>query len=138
MASRAALRALNYRATAGRPRFAAPAAVTRSRTFAGAAARQHAYKDTQDRESLNPGGTEGTKTGRDSEVAHEDGAFDPSTTRPETEKEEAGGGSLDVSGANQAASKPQGDKAGGDGGAGKETKKGGKSSGASATKAGDV
>ncbi|KAK1579780.1 uncharacterized protein LY79DRAFT_672278 [Colletotrichum navitas] len=137
MASRA-LRTLNFRAAAVQPRFTAGAAATRSRAFAGGAARRHAYKDTQDRESLNPSGTEGTKTGRDSDVAHEDGAFDPSTTRPGTEKDEAGGGSLDVSGANQAASKPQGDKAAGDSGPGKETRKGGKSGGSSAAKAGNV
>ncbi|KAK2041311.1 hypothetical protein LZ31DRAFT_577765 [Colletotrichum somersetense] len=130
-----ALRTLNLRAAVPRPRFTAP---IRSRTFAGGAARRHAYKDTQDRESLNPSGTEGTKTGRDSDVAHEAGAFDPSTTRPGAEKDEAGGGSLDVSGANQAASKPQGDKADGEGGAGKETRKGGKSGGSSAAKAGDA
>ncbi|KAK1988116.1 hypothetical protein LZ30DRAFT_777128 [Colletotrichum cereale] len=137
MASRA-LRTLNLGAAAVGPRFAATApAATRRRTFAGAAARRHAYKDTQDRESLNPSATEGTKTGRDSDVAHEEGAFDPSTTRPAAEKDEAGG-ALDVSGANQAASKPQGDKADGDGGAGKETRKGGKSSRSSAAKDGDV
>ncbi|KAK1969361.1 hypothetical protein LZ32DRAFT_603531 [Colletotrichum eremochloae] len=137
MASRA-LRTFNFCAAAGRLRLTAPVAATRSRTFAGAAVRRLAYKDTQNRESLNPSGTEGTKTGRDSDVAHEDGAFDPSTTRPGSEKDEAGGGSLDVSGANQAASKPQGDKATGDSGPGRETRKGGKSSGSSAAKAGDV
>ncbi|GJC87535.1 hypothetical protein ColLi_10373 [Colletotrichum liriopes] len=133
MASQA-LRTLNLRAAAARPSFAAAPAA--SRTFTRAAARRYAYKDTQDRESLNPSGTEGTKTGRDSDVAHEKEAFDPSTTRPGSEKGEADGDALDVSGANQAASKPQGDKAGGDGGAGKETRKGGKSGGASTPKAG--
>ncbi|GKT46552.1 uncharacterized protein ColSpa_06733 [Colletotrichum spaethianum] len=136
MASRA-LRTLNLRAAAARPSSAAVPATT-TRRFTGAAARGYAYKDSQDRESLKPGGTEGTKTGRDSEVAHEKGAFDPSTTRPGSEKGEADGHVLDVSGANQAASKPQGDKADGDGGAGRETRKGGKSSGSSTAKAGSV
>lgn len=134
MASRA-LRTLNLGAAAARPSLIArtPAA---TRAFANAAARRYAYKDTQDRESLNPSGTEGTKSGRDSEVAHEKEAFDPSTTRPGAEKREADGGALDVSGANQAASKPQGDKPHGGGGGGEEVRKGGRSGGGGGAKDG--
>ncbi|KAK6223643.1 hypothetical protein QIS74_03587 [Colletotrichum tabaci] len=130
MASRA-LRTLNLGAAAARPYLIArtPAA---TRAFANAAARRYAYKDTQDRESLNPSGTEGTKSGRDSEVAHEKEAFDPSTTRPGAEKREADGGALDVSGANQAASKPHG----GGGGGGEEVRKGGRSGGGGGAKDG--
>ncbi|OHE90351.1 hypothetical protein CORC01_14353 [Colletotrichum orchidophilum] len=140
MASQA-LRSLNLRAAAAaavaRTPFRAtsiPMTATR-RTLTGSAARRLAYKDTQDRESLNPSSNEGTRTGRDSEVAHEKKAFDPSTTQPKGEKKEDSG-TLDVSGANQAVSKPQGDNPGKEG-AGKETRKVGSSSGAgSAPKAG--
>ncbi|TQN68426.1 hypothetical protein CSHISOI_07030 [Colletotrichum shisoi] len=129
------LRTLNLGAAAARPSLTARTP-TATRAFTNAAARRYAYKDTQDRESLNPSGTEGTKSRRDSEVAHEKGAFDPSTTRPGAEKREADGGALDVSGANQAASKPQGDKPHGGGGGGEEVRKGGRSGGGGGAKDG--
>lgn len=47
------------------------------------------YKDDQDRESLKPRSTEGTKSSDDDAAAQTDTAFDPSTTRPEAEKESA-------------------------------------------------
>lgn len=39
-----------------------------------------------DREAVNPTSSEYSKTGGDGTVAHEKEAFDPSTTRPETEE----------------------------------------------------
>jgi hypothetical protein len=95
-----------------------------------------AYKDSQDRESINTGSTEHTKTGRDSDAADSQTAFDPSKTSPEKEKKS--GKLLEVSGANQDISKPQGDERGEKkkSGAGKETSKGGASRGGSAPKKG--
>ncbi|KAJ4419752.1 hypothetical protein N0V82_004795 [Gnomoniopsis sp. IMI 355080] len=76
------------------------------------------YKDDQDRESLKPRSTEGTKSGTDSDAAQTDAAFDGSKTSPEAahesaEKEE-NGNSLDTSGANQSKSKPLGEEGGGE------------------------
>lgn len=77
------------------------------------------YKDDQDRESLKPKSTEGTKSSTDEAAAQSDTAFDPSTTRPEdekaaakkeTEKDEAS--PLDASGANHEASHPLGKNGG--------------------------
>lgn len=77
------------------------------------------YKDDQDRESLKPKSTEGTKSSTDEAAAHTDTAFDPSTTRPEDEKTAAKKETkqdetspLDASGADQEASRPLGDKGG--------------------------
>ena len=74
------------------------------------------YKDDQDRNSLKPKSTEGSKFGTDQGVAETDAAFEPSNTRPEEEKEAAGneneGNPLAVSGANQKKSVPLGDKGG--------------------------
>lgn len=88
------------------------------------------YKDDQDRESLKPRSTEGTKSSTDDSAAQTDAAFDPSKTRPEEEhaaagretgsSKENGGNPLDMSGANQEKSKPLGEK----GGEMKETTKG--------------
>ncbi|KAK1689059.1 hypothetical protein BDP55DRAFT_725886 [Colletotrichum godetiae] len=138
-----ALRAFNLRTAARTPfRTSVPTTTTTAatRTFTASSTPRFAYKDTQDRESLNPASNEGTKTGRDTEVAHEKEAFDPSTTRPNGEQNEDSG-TLDVSGANQAASKPQGDNPGQGKGKGAGEKEGGggggRSSGAgSAPKAG--
>ncbi|KAL3956430.1 hypothetical protein ACCO45_009276 [Purpureocillium lilacinum] len=49
------------------------------------------YKDSQDRETLRPRTAEHTATGRDDDVAgaHPDAAFNPSKTRPETERRTA-------------------------------------------------
>ncbi|WYZ37778.1 hypothetical protein EsH8_II_001284 [Colletotrichum jinshuiense] len=133
MASQA-LRSLNLRAARRSP-FGASSSTTTitTRTFASTPATRFASKGTQDRESLNPSSNEGTKSGDDSEAAHVKGAFDPSTTRPGKERKEANGNTLDVSGANQEVSKPQGDNPNGKGGTGKGAKKGGKSSGGAST-----
>lgn len=101
-----------------------------------------AYKDSQDRESLKPGSTENTKTGRDQDMANEnpDAAFNPSKTSPEAAKEAQSSGdhTLDASGANQEMSKPRGDERARPEGAGKETSKGGASSRKSPPKSGDL
>lgn len=72
------------------------------------------YKDDQDRESLKPRSTEGTKSGSDQGAAESDAAFDGSKTSPEQAKDaagkEAGNDTLNTSGANQEMSKPQGDE----------------------------
>ncbi|KAL9942707.1 hypothetical protein D7B24_004814 [Verticillium nonalfalfae] len=98
-----------------------------------------AYKDTQDRESLQPGGTEGTKSGRDSDTGNLASAFDPSVTSPEGAKEanrRQGKEELDVSGASQEVSKPRGDEKSGQE-TPREVRKGGASSGGSPEKKGD-
>ncbi|KAK3692654.1 hypothetical protein B0T22DRAFT_447808 [Podospora appendiculata] len=75
------------------------------------------YKDDQDRTSLKPRPSEGTKSGSDSDVANLKDAFNPKMTNPEEQMEssarEPGGGALDASGGNQIFSKPFGDKPGG-------------------------
>ncbi|KAK3292747.1 uncharacterized protein B0H64DRAFT_435436 [Chaetomium fimeti] len=63
-------------------------------------------EDSQDRQSLNPRRSEGTKSGFDDEVAEKsDAAFNPKNTTPEGEKESAAkasnGNPLEASGANQ-------------------------------------
>lgn len=80
------------------------------------------YKDDQDRESLKPRSTEGTKSSTDDSAAQTDAAFDPSKTRPEEEHAAAGrekgsvkqdgGNPLDMSGANHEVSKPLGEQGG--------------------------
>ncbi|KAM0277881.1 hypothetical protein ACHAQH_005513 [Verticillium albo-atrum] len=98
-----------------------------------------AYKDTQDRESLKPSGTEGTKSGRDSDTGNLESAFDPSVTSPEGAKEanrNQGNQELDVSGASQDVSKPRGDEKSGQEKP-QEVRKGGASGGASPDKKGD-
>lgn len=76
------------------------------------------YKGDQDRESLKPQSTQGSMSGTDQEAAESDAAFDPSTTRPESEKKQAekgsGGNPLETSGANQGKSKPLGEEGGGE------------------------
>ncbi|KAK3333456.1 hypothetical protein B0T19DRAFT_126534 [Cercophora scortea] len=75
------------------------------------------YKDDQDRTSLKPRPSEGTKSGSDSDVANFKDAFNPKMTNPEEQMassaREPGGGFLDASGGNQIFSKPFGDKPGG-------------------------
>ena len=71
------------------------------------------YKDDQDRQSLKPRPSEGTKSGSDDEVAEKtDAAFNPAKTSPEAEKDSAArasnGNPLEASGANQELSRPQG------------------------------
>ncbi|KAL6874970.1 hypothetical protein J3F83DRAFT_729377 [Trichoderma novae-zelandiae] len=112
------------------------------RPYHTTAARRLPYKNSQDRESLKPGSNEGTRSGRDDDVAAQgDAAFNPSKTDPESEKAAAGRGNetnpLNASGANQEFSKPMGDSAEAhDTGPGKETRKGGRSGGGSAPKKG--
>jgi hypothetical protein len=99
-----------------------------------------AYKHSQDRESLKPDRGENTKSGQDGDAASQsDAAFNPNETDPQKEKNTAGEGAesnpLEVSGANQGVSKPQGDeKTGQKRGAGKETQKGGASGSGDAPK----
>lgn len=48
-------------------------------------------KDSQDRESINTEATEYSKSATDDDAArHEEAAFDPNTTDPETQKKKAG------------------------------------------------
>ncbi|KAL7951854.1 hypothetical protein V8C42DRAFT_305428 [Trichoderma barbatum] len=102
------------------------------------------YKDSQNRESLKPGSNDGTKSGRDDDVAaQKDAAFNPSKTSPEEEREAAGQGNetnpLDASGANQEFSKPMGDgETAHNTGPGKETRKGGRSGAGSPPKKGKL
>lgn len=74
------------------------------------------YKHDQDRESLNPQSSQTTMSGTDQEAADSDAAFDPSTTRPERERDQAeegsGGNPLETSGADQSKSKPLGESGG--------------------------
>lgn len=126
------LRSANFRAASCSQR----APPTATRTLAYTAAARLPYKDDQDRDTLKPRSTEGTKSGADQDVAEDSAAFDPSKTRPETERG-AGGPELESSGANQEQSKPQGSNPDGKG-AGKEVRKGGRSAGGSAPKAGSL
>lgn len=121
------------------PRAAAVAASTRAYHATPAVL---AYKNDQDRNSLKPGSTEYTKSGRDEDSAKLDSAFDPNNTSPEGEKNASGdtpaSNPLHASGANQGLSKPQGDeKEVAKSGAGKETQKGGASGGRSPSKGKD-
>lgn len=77
------------------------------------------YKNDQDRQSLKPQSTEGTKSGTDNDAAQTDAAFDASKTSPEAahtsaEKESGEGNTLEASGANQERSKPLGKDGGGE------------------------
>ncbi|AEO58856.1 hypothetical protein MYCTH_17585, partial [Thermothelomyces thermophilus ATCC 42464] len=70
------------------------------------------YKDDQDRRSLKPRSSEGTKSGSDDQVAENtEAAFNPNMTSPEEAKESAAkhsnGNPLEASGANQEFSKPR-------------------------------
>lgn len=94
--------------------FFSPAAAARG--FHGSSRPQRPYKDDQDRESLKPKSTEGSKSGTDQDAAETSAAFDPSTTSPEGAKDKAegetNGNPLDVSGANHGKSKPLGSQGG--------------------------
>jgi hypothetical protein len=106
-----------------------------SRTYHSTVPVRQAYKDSQDRNSLKPSSNENTKFGRDEDAAaNPDAAFNPNKTSPEEAERTAsnnsttGANPLDASGANQELSKPTGDeKTMKKTGAGKETRKGGKS-----------
>ncbi|QDS72056.1 hypothetical protein FKW77_002669 [Venturia effusa] len=54
---------------------------------------QYATKDAQDKDSLKPRSTEYSKSGSDDTAAHNDAAFDPKQTKPETEEKNMGGSS---------------------------------------------
>ena len=121
------------------PRAAAVKTTTRAYHATPAAL---AYKNSQDRESLKPGSSEYTKSGRDDDASKMNAAFDPNNTSPEGERAVSGNtpasNPLHSSGANQGLSKPQGDenevpKSG----AGKEMSKGGSSKGKSSPKGSD-
>lgn len=120
----------------------APRASVTARAFHATTAPQLPYKDSQDRESLKPGSTEYTKSGRDDDASkNPDAAFNPNKTRPETEGATAGAGTqgnpLDASGANQELSTPTGnEKTPKTSGAGKEVNKGGASGSGSGAKKG--
>ena len=101
---------------APRQLFLSPAASV-TRGFHSSPRPQNPYKDDQDRESLKPKSTEGSKSGTDNGAAHSSAAFDPSTTSPEGAKEKAdkeGGDEnpLEVSGASHEKSKPLGNSGG--------------------------
>jgi hypothetical protein len=50
----------------------------------------YATKDAQDKDSLKPRATEYSKSGSDDAAAHDDAAFDPNQTKPETERKNMG------------------------------------------------
>jgi hypothetical protein len=114
-------------------------AIAPLRSYHATPAVRYAYKDSQDRESLKPGGTEGSKSGRDGDMARDnpDAAFNPSKTSPE-EAQGTSDSELEFSPANQGMSKPQGDEKDvkKNWGKGKEMDKGGKSGGTSPPKKG--
>ncbi|KAI3398967.1 hypothetical protein diail_7994 [Diaporthe ilicicola] len=124
MASLRSLRSLLRAPAQARPRqtlaprqlYLSPAATAQG--FHSSPRPQLPYKDDQDRESLKPRSTEGSKSGSDNAAAHSGAAFDPSTTSPEgaKKKAEAEGGSnpLEVSGASHEKSKPLGNSGGGE------------------------
>ncbi|KFA62977.1 hypothetical protein S40285_06847 [Stachybotrys chlorohalonatus IBT 40285] len=121
----------------------ARSSLSAQRAYRTTALRPAPYRDSQDRNSLKPTSTEGTKSGKDDDVAaNPDAAFNPSKTSPEEAERTAGvesnGNPLDASGANQGLSKPQGDeRTPAKRGPGKETSKGGKSGSGSAPKGKD-
>lgn len=99
-----------------RQRFLSPTASAATRGLHSTPRPQLPYKDDQDRESLKPKSTEGSKSGTDQDAAESSAAFDPSTTSPEGAKEkaegESGGNPLEASGANHDKSKPLGSEGG--------------------------
>ncbi|KAH7175594.1 hypothetical protein EDB81DRAFT_751107 [Dactylonectria macrodidyma] len=88
------------------------------------------YADSQDRESLKPGSTENTRSGRDDDIAkdHPDIAFNSNEPRPEdaaarsAKKSGKGSDPLEASGANKDINKPVKEDD-----SGKEVRKGGAS-----------
>lgn len=118
---------------------------SRPRAISGTSATRYAYKDSQDRETLNPkSNSEETRSGTADDVAAEsDAAFDPAKTSPETEKRTAGqegrgkdkgdagaagngGNPLEFSGANDDMSKPpKGQSGASEGGKGEKSRKSG-------------
>ncbi|KAJ4393668.1 hypothetical protein N0V93_002883 [Gnomoniopsis smithogilvyi] len=92
--------------------------INASRSYHNTSPLRLPYKDDQDRQSLKPKSTEGTKSGTDNETAQTDAAFDGSKTSPEeahaSAEKESDGNALDTSGANQSKSKPLGGEGGGE------------------------
>ncbi|KAK5995028.1 hypothetical protein PT974_03420 [Cladobotryum mycophilum] len=111
---------------------ASPSCAASLRRYYTSPKTQSAYKDTQDRNTVKPTTDEGTRSGRDEDVSKQhDASYNPSKTKPETERDTAGVGNeinpLEASGANQEFSKPMGnEKEAHDTGPGKETRKGGR------------
>lgn len=108
MSSLAAIRALRPTITSSSPRPFSLAPRTRASFHTTPAAR--AYKDDQDRESLKPRSHEGTKSSGDEAASKDSTAFDRNQTDPRAEKNQHPD-DLEISGANQELSKPQGDDA---------------------------
>lgn len=67
-----------------------PVATSQIRSFHSNARYLYATKDTQDKDSLKPISTEYSKSGSDDAAAHDDAAFDPNQTSPETEAKNMG------------------------------------------------
>lgn len=63
---------------------------SQTRSFHGSTRYLYATKDAQDKDSLKPRATEYSKSGSDDAAAHEDAAFDPKQTKPETEQKNMG------------------------------------------------
>ncbi|PVH98888.1 hypothetical protein DM02DRAFT_615468 [Periconia macrospinosa] len=76
-----------------------------------------AAKNTQDKDSLDPQSNEYSKSGSDQAAASSSAAFDPNTTSPEGEQQQAekdgSGNPLKVSPGNDKVSKPRADQEGG-------------------------
>ncbi|OIW25200.1 hypothetical protein CONLIGDRAFT_84816 [Coniochaeta ligniaria NRRL 30616] len=72
--------------------------------------RPQAYKDDQDRESLKPKAPYGSQSAGDEAASHNPDSYSRKKTDPSREKKD-NPEELDVSGANQDLSKPQGDNA---------------------------
>lgn len=65
-------------------------ALTSKRTLTSTIARPQDYKSTLlDKDAVNPTSSEYSKSGGDQQAAHEDVAFDPETTSPETQHDKA-------------------------------------------------
>ncbi|KAF7191321.1 hypothetical protein HII31_07344 [Pseudocercospora fuligena] len=111
------------------PRIGASRYALATRQYQTTSRRLYAYKDDQDKDSLNPHSTEYSKSGGDqAAAATENAAFDPSKTSPEEQHEsarqETGGDSnnpLNVSPANHDISQPRGAQEGGAQGSAGET-----------------
>jgi len=91
-------------------------------------------KDSQDKDSINTEATEYSKSGTDDASARqEEASFDPSTTDPQQELDQAGEGNegnpLDVSPANPQVSKQRGETEGGAQNSGGDGQKSGSSHG---------
>jgi len=84
-----------------------------NRAFTQTSLARYPRKDSQDKDSIDPSPTEYSKSGTDADSAHKSSAFDPSQTKPETEKNSSEGSDLDVSPANPEVSKQRDQTEGG-------------------------